>query len=132
MCLQAIICEISPRTVLATLTGHFNFTVPLMRFSPVGAVPCSAPILFLRYRPVPIIADFSSALRIPIPVLISIPAAAVRYPLRAKPHHLIDDDDERDIAEQARVLIQSSQRRRMPLAEDEEPVRPPDKLRIFH
>jgi hypothetical protein len=123
--------------VLATLTGHFNITVPLMRFSPVGAVPCSAPILFLHYRPIPIaapriiIADFSSALPNPIPVPIPIPAAAVRYPLRAKPHHLIDDD-KRDIAEQARVLIQSSQRRRMPLAEDEEPVRPPDKLRISH
>jgi hypothetical protein len=97
-----------------------------MRFSPVSAVPCSAPILFLRYHPLPVPAAAAPL----IIIHTTTTTAAVRYSLRAKPYYF--NDDERDIAEQALISIRSSQRRRMPRAEDEEPVRPPDKLRAFH
>jgi len=122
---RALIIEI-PYHCAGHSDRRFNFTLSLMRCSPVSAVPCSAPILFLRYRPLPL-----SAPLIIIADCSSIPPVAVRYPLRATPHH-VNDNDERDIAEQALTLIQSSQRRRMPRAEDEEPVRPPDKLRTSH
>ncbi len=95
-----------------------------MRVAPVCVVPCSAPIRRLRDRRAPraaaliTIADSSSI----------IPAAAVRYPRRAAPLPL--PVGQRDIAEQAPGVVQSSQRRRMPRAEDAERVRPPDKLRL--